>query len=213
METLIKWLCIKKLLYFSGWFRAILPKTALRVEEESWNAYPYTKTRYTCPFIEKFSLEVETKYLPDAGQQDNVFNLSSAEAKSRFIGEYGCIRCVSTKKRRILNIWVNLSSVEAKSRFIGEFGYCVTSQKKDSIEIEYMMITMIQLPQPLKVFCINYDLVCPAQRLKSIQVSWDIFHQNMDNIEAANNHGGFNCSCSLEVSRLKEDTCKWVWIM
>lgn len=72
---------------FPGWFRAILPKTALRVEEESWNAYPYTKTRYTCPFIEKFSLEVETKYLPDAGHQDNVFNLSSAEAKSRYIGQ------------------------------------------------------------------------------------------------------------------------------
>ncbi|XP_071487163.1 protein retinal degeneration B-like [Diadema antillarum] len=71
--------------HLPGWFRAILPKTALRVEEESWNAYPYTKTRYTCPFIEKFSLEVETKYLPDAGHQDNVFNLSSAEAKSRFI--------------------------------------------------------------------------------------------------------------------------------
>ncbi|XP_041457036.1 protein retinal degeneration B-like [Lytechinus variegatus] len=71
--------------HLPGWFRAILPKTALRVEEESWNAYPYTKTRYTCPFIEKFSLEVETKYLPDAGHQDNVFNLSSAEAKSRYI--------------------------------------------------------------------------------------------------------------------------------
>ena len=52
---------------FPGWFRAILPKSALRVEEEAWNAYPYTKTRYRCPFIEKFLLEIETKYLNDGG--------------------------------------------------------------------------------------------------------------------------------------------------
>ncbi|XP_071789761.1 membrane-associated phosphatidylinositol transfer protein 1-like isoform X2 [Asterias amurensis] len=71
--------------HLPGWFRAILPKTALRVEEESWNAYPYTKTRYTCPFVEKFSVEVETKYFPDAGHQENVFNLPSAESKSRLI--------------------------------------------------------------------------------------------------------------------------------
>ena len=75
--------------FFSGWFRAILPKTALRVEEESWNAYPYTKTRYTCPFVEKFSIEIETKYFPDAGHQDNVFNLPSSEKKCREVGEYG----------------------------------------------------------------------------------------------------------------------------
>lgn len=57
------------------------------VEEESWNAYPYTRTRYTTPFIEKFSLDVETKYLPDAGHQENVFNLSPSEMKNRVIGE------------------------------------------------------------------------------------------------------------------------------
>ncbi|XP_022102141.1 membrane-associated phosphatidylinositol transfer protein 1-like isoform X2 [Acanthaster planci] len=71
--------------HLPGWFRAILPKTALRVEEESWNAYPYTKTRYTCPFVEKFSVEVETKYFPDAGHQENVFNLPTAECKSRLV--------------------------------------------------------------------------------------------------------------------------------
>lgn len=71
--------------HMPGWFRAILPKTALMVEEESWNAYPYTRTRYTTPFIEKFSLDVETKYLPDAGHQENVFNLSPSELKNRVV--------------------------------------------------------------------------------------------------------------------------------
>lgn len=33
-------------MHIPSWFRSILPKAALRVEEESWNAYPYTRTRW-----------------------------------------------------------------------------------------------------------------------------------------------------------------------
>ncbi|VDL90172.1 unnamed protein product [Schistocephalus solidus] len=51
--------------HLPGWLRSIIPKTALKVEEEAWNAYPYTKTRYRVPFMEKFTLELETKYLDD----------------------------------------------------------------------------------------------------------------------------------------------------
>ncbi|KAH8038409.1 hypothetical protein HPB51_001523 [Rhipicephalus microplus] len=64
------------------WFKALLPKSALTVEEEAWNAYPYTKTRYTCPFIERFYLEIETKYFADAGEQENVFELSGSELRN-----------------------------------------------------------------------------------------------------------------------------------
>ncbi|CAL1546251.1 unnamed protein product [Lymnaea stagnalis] len=71
--------------HLPGWFRAILPKSALRVEEEAWNAYPYTKTRYKCPFIEKFLLEVETKYLNDPGDDDGVFSLSKSEKAQRTV--------------------------------------------------------------------------------------------------------------------------------
>ena len=39
--------------HLPGWFKSLLPKSALTVEEEAWNAYPYTKTRYKCPFVEK----------------------------------------------------------------------------------------------------------------------------------------------------------------
>jgi hypothetical protein len=31
--------------HIPSWFCSILPQAALRVEEESWNAYPYTRTR------------------------------------------------------------------------------------------------------------------------------------------------------------------------
>ncbi len=51
------------------WFRGIAPKTALEVHEESWNAYPYTKTIFKVPFVEKFSLEVETYFCQDSGTQ------------------------------------------------------------------------------------------------------------------------------------------------
>ncbi|XP_068100525.1 membrane-associated phosphatidylinositol transfer protein 2 isoform X2 [Hyperolius riggenbachi] len=68
-------------MHIPSWFRSILPKAALRVEEESWNAYPYTRTRYTCPFVEKFSIDIETFYKSDSGDLANVFNLSPAEKR------------------------------------------------------------------------------------------------------------------------------------
>ncbi|XP_010006091.1 PREDICTED: membrane-associated phosphatidylinositol transfer protein 1, partial [Chaetura pelagica] len=76
----------------TSWFRALLPKAALQVEEESWNAYPYTRTRYTCPFVEKFSIEIETYYRPDAGQQTNIFNLSAAEKRQRILDTIDIVR-------------------------------------------------------------------------------------------------------------------------
>uniref|UniRef100_A0A3Q1GM59 Phosphatidylinositol transfer protein membrane associated 2 n=1 Tax=Acanthochromis polyacanthus TaxID=80966 RepID=A0A3Q1GM59_9TELE len=72
-------------MHIPSWFRSILPKAALRVEEESWNAYPYTRTRYTCPFVEKFSIDIETYYKPDTGNQAEVFNMSAAEKRQRTI--------------------------------------------------------------------------------------------------------------------------------
>ncbi|XP_047200500.1 membrane-associated phosphatidylinositol transfer protein 2 isoform X2 [Hippoglossus stenolepis] len=71
--------------HIPSWFCAILPQAALRVEEESWNAYPYTRTRYTCPFVEKFSIDIETYYKPDTGNQGDIFNMSSAEKRQRTV--------------------------------------------------------------------------------------------------------------------------------
>lgn len=44
-------------------------------------------TRYTCPFVEKFSIDIETYYKPDTGDQVDVFNLSAADKRQRTIGE------------------------------------------------------------------------------------------------------------------------------
>lgn len=64
----------------------------MTVEEEAWNAYPYTKTRYTCPFVEKFSLEIETCYKPDNGYQENVFNLEKDDMKNRVVDLIDIVR-------------------------------------------------------------------------------------------------------------------------
>eukprot|EP00795_Rhopilema_esculentum_P015528 gene15528-6791_t len=73
--------------HIPGWMKAFLPKTALRVEEEAWNAYPYTKTRTTCPFMDKFHLDVETYYYSDPGLLDNVFNLTADERAKVSVGK------------------------------------------------------------------------------------------------------------------------------
>ncbi|XP_043940084.1 membrane-associated phosphatidylinositol transfer protein 1 [Protopterus annectens] len=78
--------------HIPSWFRALLPKAALQVEEESWNAYPYTRTRYTCPFVEKFSIDIETYYKPDSGDLSNVFNLTSAEKRQRIVDVLDLVR-------------------------------------------------------------------------------------------------------------------------
>ncbi|KAL1140219.1 hypothetical protein AAG570_000151 [Ranatra chinensis] len=71
--------------HLPGWLKSLLPKSALSVEEEAWNAYPYTKTRYTCPFVEKFLLEIETYYFGDNGHQENVFNLTGSDLRNRIV--------------------------------------------------------------------------------------------------------------------------------
>lgn len=71
--------------HLPGWLKSLLPKSALSVEEEAWNAYPYTKTRYTCPFVEKLLLEIETYYFADNGHQENVFSLTGSDLRNRIV--------------------------------------------------------------------------------------------------------------------------------
>lgn len=71
--------------HLPGWFKSLLPKSALMVNEEAWNSYPYTKTRFSCPFVEKFSVEIETYYFPDNGHQENVFKLSGSDLRNRIV--------------------------------------------------------------------------------------------------------------------------------
>ncbi|KAI5718845.1 hypothetical protein M8J76_001025 [Diaphorina citri] len=71
--------------HLPGWIKSLLPKSALEVKEEAWNAYPFTKTVYSCDFVKNFKLEITTKYLPDDGSTDNVFQLSGSDLRSRIV--------------------------------------------------------------------------------------------------------------------------------
>jgi len=69
-----------------GWLKAIVPASALQIEEKAWNAYPYCKTVYSCPFLgDRFSITIETRYLPDGGVSENALGLSEKELKDRVI--------------------------------------------------------------------------------------------------------------------------------
>ncbi|XP_041079537.1 membrane-associated phosphatidylinositol transfer protein 2 isoform X11 [Polyodon spathula] len=39
--------------------------------------------RYTCPFVEKFSIDIETYYKPDTGDEIDVFNMSPSDRRQR----------------------------------------------------------------------------------------------------------------------------------
>ncbi|CAB3403291.1 unnamed protein product [Caenorhabditis bovis] len=68
-----------------AWIRTVLPTNALEAHEEAWNAYPVTKTRYSTPMMDRFSLEVETLYFDDDGRQENVFNLDESSLRNRIV--------------------------------------------------------------------------------------------------------------------------------
>jgi len=65
-----------------GWVKAITPGSMTQVEEKSWNAYPYVKTVYTCPFFgDRFSITSETRYFDGEEVKENVHNLSEQALK------------------------------------------------------------------------------------------------------------------------------------
>jgi len=69
-----------------GWLKVFIPPTALQVDEKAWNAYPYCKTMYSCPFLgDRFSISITTRYLPDGGTTENPHGRTEAELKERTV--------------------------------------------------------------------------------------------------------------------------------
>ncbi|OQV25243.1 Membrane-associated phosphatidylinositol transfer protein 1 [Hypsibius exemplaris] len=71
--------------HLPGWLHKLLGRHSPEAHEEAWNAYPYTKTRYSTPLFSSFCIDIETVYHPDLGTQSNVFGLDDKEQKSREI--------------------------------------------------------------------------------------------------------------------------------
>jgi len=69
----------------SPWFlRMLLPAAALHLQEESWNAFPYTKTLITNPGYMKddFLITIESLHSEDSSTRKNALDLSQKTLKS-----------------------------------------------------------------------------------------------------------------------------------
>ncbi|XP_068633220.1 cytoplasmic phosphatidylinositol transfer protein 1 [Battus philenor] len=64
------------------WVQSLIPKI-FYVTEKAWNYYPYTITEYTCSFIPKFSISIQTRYEDNNGTTENCLGLTSEELELR----------------------------------------------------------------------------------------------------------------------------------
>ncbi|XP_077313542.1 cytoplasmic phosphatidylinositol transfer protein 1-like [Lithobates pipiens] len=54
------------------WVRGFVPKI-FYITEKAWNYYPFTVTEYTCSFLPKFQIKIETKFENNNGSNIRVF--------------------------------------------------------------------------------------------------------------------------------------------
>ncbi|XP_041978925.1 cytoplasmic phosphatidylinositol transfer protein 1 [Aricia agestis] len=64
------------------WIQSLTPKI-FYVTEKAWNYYPFTITEYTCSFLPKFSISIQTRYENNNGTTENCLNLSPEELETR----------------------------------------------------------------------------------------------------------------------------------
>lgn len=67
------------------WLRGFLPKSLSTISEEAWNAYPYSKNKIYAPYMDRFSVEIESKYLIGGTDRENVFELNSDQLSERVV--------------------------------------------------------------------------------------------------------------------------------
>lgn len=65
------------------WLSTFVPTKYMYIEEEAWNAYPKCKTVLKCPYLNRFTLTIETIHAADNGNSPNVHNLSQEALASR----------------------------------------------------------------------------------------------------------------------------------
>ncbi|XP_075977918.1 cytoplasmic phosphatidylinositol transfer protein 1 [Anticarsia gemmatalis] len=64
------------------WVQSLIPKI-FYVTEKAWNYYPYTITEYTCSFIPKFAISIQTRYEDNNGTTENCLGLTPEELEQR----------------------------------------------------------------------------------------------------------------------------------
>ncbi|XP_055716431.1 cytoplasmic phosphatidylinositol transfer protein 1 [Phlebotomus papatasi] len=66
------------------WIQAVCPRV-FYITEKAWNYYPFTITEYTCSFIPKFSISIQTRYENNNGCTENCLKLSSEKLAERTV--------------------------------------------------------------------------------------------------------------------------------
>ena len=70
---------------FPTWARRFVP-SGLTAHEESWNAYPYSKTVVSSPYMDnKFFIEIESFHCEGRGDKENVLQLDHEKLKDRTV--------------------------------------------------------------------------------------------------------------------------------
>jgi len=67
-----------------SWIRSMVPKI-FYVTEKAWNYYPFTITEYTCSFIPRCTISIQTKYLNDKGTTENCLDISEDLLENRIV--------------------------------------------------------------------------------------------------------------------------------
>ncbi|XP_003391701.1 PREDICTED: cytoplasmic phosphatidylinositol transfer protein 1-like, partial [Amphimedon queenslandica] len=57
------------------WVQSMLPRV-FYIIEKSWNYYPYTLTEYTCSFLPRFLIQIDTTYQDNNGSSENALDLA-----------------------------------------------------------------------------------------------------------------------------------------
>lgn len=65
-----------------AWVKAFVPNI-FYITETACNFYPYTTTEYTCSFLPRFSINIETKYEDNTGTTENCLELEEEELLER----------------------------------------------------------------------------------------------------------------------------------
>ncbi|XP_064606494.1 cytoplasmic phosphatidylinositol transfer protein 1-like [Liolophura sinensis] len=76
----------EKRIYLSSrlpnWMQALIPNV-FYITEKAWNFYPFTITEYTCSFLPRFSIHIETRYENNNGSSENSLGLPSEDISLR----------------------------------------------------------------------------------------------------------------------------------
>lgn len=66
------------------WVQSFCPRI-FYVTEKAWNYYPYTITEYTCSFVPKFHIYIQSKYEDNNGSSENCLDLPAEKLAERIV--------------------------------------------------------------------------------------------------------------------------------